>query len=934
MKKAKTLLITLLATIMMLAMGIALAACGTKTYTVTVSETTNGTISLSPAAEGNRYEENAKVTVTVTPATGYEVENFTVSTDEDAALAEGKYTLNVTADTTISATFKATTPEPVEDKFSITKNSPENGEIEITPAADAEGKYAKNTEITVTLKPAQGYEVDTFTVGGADKKADLENNVYKFKITANTAINATFKQTSTQPPAKTTYTVTVSETTNGTISLNPTAADNKYEENAKVEVTVTPATGYEVDTFTVSTDEDAALAEGKYTLTVTADTTISATFKQTEPEKKSFTLTLPQSVENGSVEVSPASEDGKYVENTRLTVTLKPDTGYEVDAFTVDGTDKKSELHDNVYTFAITKDTTLAVSFKQTVKQFTVTVSAGQNGTVTLDPEADGNKYDENSQVTVTVTPENGYEVESFTVSTDEDAALEGSSYTLTVTDDTTITVAFKEHTHTKDTEKGLQHDATDHWYVCKDCGKEMEKASHTAAEGAGWQQDEENNKHYQLCECGARVNESEHTAKDSQWLHDDGDENTGKHYQLCVCGAKVNESTHDIDPEAYSDGTAGHHFECTVCDFKTAVAAHEQGSSEVQDNKDGLNHFYNCDVCNEKVLESHSFEWDFRGATFEYHRCSKCDYYTTFRHETQTISDKNGQHHVECTNTHSDVKCTYKSESVPCDMQWTKLENEAEGHKGNCPTCGYTVESEAHDKLGLGGACSKCGYLGEHTHKDEQAKLMKDGKELTLTDYRDGLCDECGQQLESPVWEANTSGKLTLKESYQTDVNYKKIVIPAEIPGVNYTKVAMNKNTNITDVIVPGTIFVDNQAFSGCTALEHAVILSKGDSTGKLPSNLFKDCSALKWVVVSAEVTSINDTAFGGSIADGCTIYFMGTSTAWSMLVSALSTSKASYVFLTKEETTVRYLNDDTEAQAWYWSEDEVIPHDGKKSN
>ncbi len=367
MNKLKKLFLTVLGAVLFVCMGVAIAACGgSKKYTVTTEyEAGQGTVALSPEAEGNKYEKGTEVTVTVTPKTGYEVDTFTVSTDENAQLTGGKYTFEVSADTTVKATFKTA------EKYSVTKNDPENGTIEVTPAAGTDGKYDKNTAITVTLKPATGYEVDTFTVGGVDKKADLQDNVYTFTITANTTIAATFK--STTPPATEKYSVTKNDPANGTIEVTPAAGtDGKYDKNTAITVTLKPAQGYEVDTFTVGgVDKKADLHDNVYTFTITANTAINATFKSTTPAPVAKYSVTKNDPENGTIEVTPAAgTDGKYEKDTSITVTLTPAQGYEVDTFTANSVDKKSELQDNVYTFTITADTTITVTFKASFSDF------------------------------------------------------------------------------------------------------------------------------------------------------------------------------------------------------------------------------------------------------------------------------------------------------------------------------------------------------------------------------------------------------------------------------------------------------------------------------------------------------------------------------------------------------------------------------------
>ena len=55
------------------------------------------------------------------------------------------------------------------------------------------GAIDENTSVTVTVAPAEGQQVATFTVGGEDKKADLVANAYTFTITADTEVAVTYE---------------------------------------------------------------------------------------------------------------------------------------------------------------------------------------------------------------------------------------------------------------------------------------------------------------------------------------------------------------------------------------------------------------------------------------------------------------------------------------------------------------------------------------------------------------------------------------------------------------------------------------------------------------------------------------------------------------------------------------------------------------------
>ena len=107
------------------------------------------------------------------------------------------------------------------------------------------------------------------------------------------------------------------------------------------------------------------------------------------------------------VQIAPPSAVVNY--NGSQLFTATPDTGYEVDKWTVDGADVQTG--GTTYTLSnITAAHTVAVSFK--ILTYTVTASAGANGSI--DPTSAVVNYG-GSQL-FTATPDTGYEVDKWTV--------------------------------------------------------------------------------------------------------------------------------------------------------------------------------------------------------------------------------------------------------------------------------------------------------------------------------------------------------------------------------------------------------------------------------------------------------------------------------------------------------------------------------------
>lgn len=167
------------------------------------------------------------------------------------------------------------------------------------------------------------------------------------------------------------YKITLKAGDHGTIAANPVLPkDGMVEQYTTLTFTATPNADYETEWAGAVPDAD---DKNKATLTVTADTMVTVTFKkrgsaapggngQATETPNGFHIAL-SSGEHGSVQADSAlPADGIVAKNTVLIFTATPDVGYEVDTWTgatQDSTDK------NKATLTVTAHTTVSVTFKE-----------------------------------------------------------------------------------------------------------------------------------------------------------------------------------------------------------------------------------------------------------------------------------------------------------------------------------------------------------------------------------------------------------------------------------------------------------------------------------------------------------------------------------------------------------------------------------------
>ena len=297
----------------------AISATGDK-ITILADASTIGaysqTLTIASTADSKTAEVTVKMNVVEKPApTG----TFTLHTGE---LIEGDYVIYYSG--------KAMKAEVASDRLQYVEVTPSNNEI-VDPAAAAIWHIAKSGANWTVYNNNKGYAAGTGTKSEAGLVANLtgdnankaawtvtaSGNAYEFvnvwnkskSVNANLRNNTTYGfacyATSTggalslYRKAGTKYNVTVSSTTNGSVTANPTSA----EAGTTITLTVTPAGGYVLDALTVTdaSSNPVTATDNKFTMPA-SDVTVTATFK--ENEKPAATLTLSK---NGVAETFPGS---------------------------------------------------------------------------------------------------------------------------------------------------------------------------------------------------------------------------------------------------------------------------------------------------------------------------------------------------------------------------------------------------------------------------------------------------------------------------------------------------------------------------------------------------------------------------------------------------------------------------------------------------
>jgi hypothetical protein len=342
-------------------------------HTVTATAGTYG--SISPASASVAHGQTQQFTVT--PQAGASIVSVSGC---GGSLSGNTYTTGaITSACTVSATFAL-------NSYAVTASTAGSGTISPDTRTVEHGS---TTNFTVT--PAVGHNIVSVTGCGGS----LSGNTYTTgTITGACSVAATF--------AINTYAVTATAGANGSITPSTRSANH----GSTTTFTVTPNTGYHIESVTGC---GGSLSGNTYTTgAITGACAVNASFAI-----NNYTVTATAG-DNGTI--TPSTRSVSHGSTTTFTVT--PNTGYHIESVTGCG----GTLSGNTYTTgAITGACAVNASFA--INNYTVTATAGDNGTITPNTQA----VDYGGTATFTVTPADGYHIESVTGC---GGKLNGNTYT------------------------------------------------------------------------------------------------------------------------------------------------------------------------------------------------------------------------------------------------------------------------------------------------------------------------------------------------------------------------------------------------------------------------------------------------------------------------------------------------------------------------
>jgi hypothetical protein len=374
-------------------------------YDVTSSAGANGTIEPDGVTA---VTHGSDLAFTATPDPNYMVDEWSV----DGAMVQSggtEFTLKcVTADKTVDVTFKLL-------EYEVTSSAGPCGAI----SPDGVSVVTHGSDLELTATPNTGYQVDKWLLDGVE--AQVGGTTFTLSDTqAKHTVKVTFKLLE--------YEVTPAAGPNGAVSPDGVTI---VTYGSDLKLTADPNTGYQVDKWFVDGVE-AQTGGDNFTLTaVQSDHTVEVTFRLLE-----FQI-ISTSGQNGAIDPNGSTI---VTYGSDLEFAADPNTGYQVDKWSVDGVE--TQVGGTTFTLSdIQAKHTVNVTFR--LLEFEIISAAGSNGTV--DPNG-STIVTYGSDLNLAADPNTGYQVDKWFVDGD-DVQTGGDDFTLTdIQAEHAVQVTFRLH--------------------------------------------------------------------------------------------------------------------------------------------------------------------------------------------------------------------------------------------------------------------------------------------------------------------------------------------------------------------------------------------------------------------------------------------------------------------------------------------------------
>lgn len=412
---------------------------------------------------GNHVEKySGDIVFAATPDEGYETDNWTVTgwtnvdgNDDTTYTQIGSIESNVE----VHATSKALPQYDFTLSVDSLGDEGDGGTVsaEITRKgmsayeqenleAGTHYSFYRDSDITITAVPSAGYRVQDWTING-QTTADTAVSKTLSNLRGETTVQVRFVKLVTGitfgPTNETSeggYISAANLVNNNESILESADTGANIAEGLSIKFTAEVKPGYVIEGWYVNNVRDDSAGTGE-TYTYPNTTSANSIYIAPKFQQVEYNITTGDNVTvNG--QNSTTARGGES-----LTFTAVPPAGQNVTGWTVNG--KAVAGNGNTLTWTVengclTKPNVTAyhVEAQFSAGEYEVTYSQPANGTLSASVAA-GTRVNGGTKVAFTVQPDKGYEIDEWTVN-GHSVANSGSTYTLNVTENSTVAVTFK----------------------------------------------------------------------------------------------------------------------------------------------------------------------------------------------------------------------------------------------------------------------------------------------------------------------------------------------------------------------------------------------------------------------------------------------------------------------------------------------------------
>ena len=358
----------------------------TLQYSLFVTTLGSGSVSAQPSSTTWKYLAGTSVTLTATA-----VPNF-VFTGWSGACSGSNATCVVTMDAakSVTATFTA--------QYSLFVTTLGNGTVSASPTSST-SKYLAGTVVRLTATAGSDSQFSSWSgaCSGTATTCDVTMDAAK-------SVTATFSLKQ--------FALALTPVGPGTVSAQPTSANNMYNVGTVVTLTATPAANGQFTGWSGACSGTAATCA----VTMNAAQSVTATFAL-----KQFALSVTP-VGPGTVSVQPSAANNLYNAGTLVTLTATP-------AANAQFTGWSGACSGTAATCAVTMNATQSVTATFTAQQVVLTLTTVGDGSIAADPTSTSGMYPYGAAVTLTATPSGTVTTTAATIAARTAVSAAGSQF-------------------------------------------------------------------------------------------------------------------------------------------------------------------------------------------------------------------------------------------------------------------------------------------------------------------------------------------------------------------------------------------------------------------------------------------------------------------------------------------------------------------------